>query len=141
MAMTVHCDIVSAEREIFSGLVEFVSATGSLGDLGVFPGHTPLLTELKPGPVELRKQGGEQEIIYVSGGFLEVQPTHVSVLADTVLRADELSEAEAEAAKAEAQQHMSEAKSDQFEYDRAATQLAKAVGQIRTLQEIRRKLK
>ena len=72
MAMTVHCDIVSAENEIFSGLIEFVSVTGSLGDLGVYPGHAPLLTELKPGPVELRKQGGEQDIFYISGGFFVV---------------------------------------------------------------------
>lgn len=83
MAMTVHCDIVSAEEEIFSGLIEFVSVTGSLGDLGIYPGHAPLLTELKPGPVELRKQGGEQDIFYVSGGFIEVQPSKIIVLADT----------------------------------------------------------
>jgi len=103
MATTVQCEIVSAEDEIFSGEIEFVSVTGTLGDLGVYPGHTPLLTELKPGPIELRKQNGEHEIFYVSGGFFEVQPTKVIVLADTVLRAHDLDEAEAEQAKLDAE--------------------------------------
>jgi len=101
MAMTVHCDIVSAEEEIFSGLIEFVSVRGSLGELGIYPGHTPLLSEIKPGPVELRKQGGEEDIFYVSGGFLEVQPHKITVLADTALRAGDPDEATA----VEAQKH------------------------------------
>ena len=75
MAMTVHCDIVSAEEELFSGLVEMVIAHGNLGDIGVLPGHAPLLTDLKPGPVRVIKQGGEEEIFYISGGFIEVQGT------------------------------------------------------------------
>ena len=86
MAITVHCDIVSAEAEIFSGLVEMVIAHGHLGDLGIAPGHAPLITDLKPGPIRLVKQGGEEEVYYISGGFLEVQPNMVKVLADTVLR-------------------------------------------------------
>ncbi|WP_286240629.1 F0F1 ATP synthase subunit epsilon [Neptuniibacter halophilus] len=139
MAMTVHCDIVSAEEEIFSGLIEFVSVTGSLGDLGVYPGHAPLLTELKPGPVELRKQGGEQDIFYVSGGFLEVQPHKVTVLADTALHAKDLNEAAAEEAQKHAEQAIAD-KNAEFEYSKAATQLAEAAAQLRTLQQIRKKL-
>ncbi len=139
MAMTVHCDIVSAEEEIFSGLIEFVSLRGSLGELGIYPGHTPLLTELKPGPVELRKQGGEEDIFYVSGGFLEVQPYKVTVLADTALRAHDLDEATAQEAQKQAEQAMAD-KQGEFEYSRAATQLAEAAAQLRTLDAIRRKL-
>ncbi|MBA4502885.1 F0F1 ATP synthase subunit epsilon [Marinobacterium marinum] len=139
MAMTVHCDIVSAEEELFSGLIEFVSVTGSLGDLGIYPGHAPLLTELKPGPVELRKQGGKEDVFYVSGGFIEVQPNKVTVLADTALRAGDLSEAAAIEAQKHAQHAMAD-KAGEFEYSRAAAQLAEAAAQLRTLQQIRRKL-
>ena len=96
MAMTMHCDIVSAEKSIFSGLVEMVVAAGSLGDLGIAPGHAPLLTALIPGPVKLVLQGGEEEIFYVSGGFLEVQRGVVTLLSDTALRADDLDEAAAQ---------------------------------------------
>ncbi|CAI8216751.1 MAG: ATP synthase epsilon chain [Marinobacterium sp. xm-d-530] len=139
MAMTVHCDIVSAEEEIFSGLIEFVSVRGSLGELGIYPGHTPLLSEIKPGPVELRKQGGEEDIFYVSGGFLEVQPHKIIVLADTALRAGDLDEATAVEAQKHAEQAMAD-KQGEFEYSRAATQLAEAAAQLRTLDAIRRKL-
>jgi len=138
MAMTVHCDIVSAEGEVYSGLIEFVSATGSLGDLGIYPGHAPLLTELKPGPVEVRKQGGQEDVFYVSGGYLEVQPHKVTVLADTALRAHDLNEAAALEAQKHAQQVMSD-KTAQFEYSRAAAELAEAAAQLRTLQQIRKK--
>ena len=93
MAMTVHCDIVSAEKAIFSGLVELVVAHGSLGDLGIAHGHAPLLTELKPGPVRVITQSGEEHIFYVSGGFLEVQASTVTVLADTAVRAHDIDEA------------------------------------------------
>jgi F-type H+-transporting ATPase subunit epsilon len=136
--MTVHCDIVSAEEEIYSGLIEFVSVRGSLGELGIYPGHTPLLTELKPGPVELRKQGGEEDIVYVSGGFLEVQPHKITVLADTALRGSDLDEATALEAQKQAEQAMAD-KQGEFEYGRAATQLAEAAAQLRTLEQIRRK--
>jgi F-type H+-transporting ATPase subunit epsilon len=139
MAMTVHCDIVSAEEEIFSGLIEFVSVRGSLGELGIYPGHTPLLSEIKPGPVELRKQGGEEDIFYVSGGFLEVQPHKITVLADTALRAGDLDEATAVEAQKHAEQAMAD-KQGEFDYSRAATQLAEAAAQLRTLDAIRRKL-
>jgi len=100
MAITVHCDIVSAEETIFGGLVEMVVAAGKLGDLGVTPGHTPLLTELKPGPVRVIKQNGEEEVFFVSGGFMEVQPNLVSVMADTALRGEELDAQAAQALQA-----------------------------------------
>ncbi len=139
MAMTVHCDIVSAEEEIFSGLIEFVSVTGSLGELGIYPGHAPLLSELKPGPVELKKQGGEQEIFYVSGGFIEVQPHKVAVLADMALRAADINEAAAEEAKKHAEHAMAD-QSSELDYSRATAQLAEAAAQLRTIQQIRKKM-
>lgn len=135
MAMTVHCDIVSAEEEIFSGLVEMVIATGSLGEIGINYGHAPLLTELKPGPIRVIKQGGEEEIFYLSGGFLEVQPYEVKVLADTALRAHDLDEAAAIEAKKQAE-HAAANKTGEMDYSRA---LAEAAAQLRTIEEIRRK--
>lgn len=138
MAMTIQCDIVSAEREIFSGTVEMVIATGALGDLGVAYGHAPLLTSINPGPVRVIKQGGTEEIFYVSGGFLEVQPYHVTVLADTALRATDMDEA----AALEAQQHAQQQLADQateIDFQRAAIQLAEAAAQLRTLQAIKKK--
>lgn len=137
MAMTIHCDIVSAESEIFSGLVELVVLTGSLGDLGVTYGHAPLLTGLAPGPVRLKKQGGEEEVYYVSGGFLEVQPNLVTVLADTALRATDMDEAAAENAKKEAAAKLL-SQSSEIDYSKAAIQLAEASAQLRALQAIRR---
>ena len=139
MAMTVHCDIVSAEREIYSGLVKMLVATGSLGDLGVTYGHAPLLTGLEPGPVRIVKDSGEEEIYYVSGGYLEVQPYHVTVLADTALRANDMDEAAAQEAKETAQKQLTNQSGD-IDYSKAATQLAEAAAQLRTLQSIRKKL-
>lgn len=139
MAMTVHCDIVSAEREIFSGLVKMIVATGSLGDLGVTYGHAPLLTGLEPGPVRIVKDNGEEEIYYVSGGFLEVQPYHVTVLADEALRAGDMDEAAALEAKEAAQKQLTN-QSGEIDYSRAAIELAEAAAQLRTLQSIRKRL-
>lgn len=137
--MTVHCDIVSAEEKIFSGLVEMVIAAGSLGDLGITPGHAPLLTELKPGPVRLILDNGEEEIFYASGGFLEVQPHLVTILADTALRAHDVSEAAALEAKKQAEQMMADQSSD-IDHAMAAAQLAEAAAQLRTLSRIRKKM-
>lgn len=136
-AIAVHCDIVSAEEEIYSGLVESVMATGALGELGVNYGHAPLLTSLIPGPVRVVKQGGEEEIFYVSGGFLEVQPYQIKILADTALRADDIDEAAAEEAKRKAEQDFAN-QSGELDYSRA---LAEAAAQIRTIQELRKKMK
>ena len=139
MAMTVHCDIVSAENEVFSGLIEFVSLTGSLGDVGITPGHAPLLTEIKPGPIELKKQGGAEEVFYVSGGFLEVQPHKVTIMADTAMRAHDMDEAAAEEAKHQAEQALKNQNAE-FEYSLASAQLAEASAQLRTLRAIRKKM-
>ncbi len=138
MAMTVQCNIVSAEREIFSGLVEMVIATGALGELGIAYGHAPLLTSLRPGPVRVIKQDSSEEIFYVSGGFLEVQPYSISVLADTALRAGDVDEAAAVLAQQTAQQELNN-KSTEFDFARASIQLAEASAQLRTLQAIRKK--
>ncbi len=138
MAITVHCDIVSAEAEIFSGLVEMVVAHGSLGDLGIALGHAPLITDLKPGPIRVIKQGGEVEVFYISGGFLEVQPNMVKVLADTVLRAADLDEVAAQQALKAAEKALHERGAD-FDYTAASARLAEAAAQLRTLQQIRKK--
>ena len=138
MAMSVHCDIVSAEEELFSGLVEMVIAHGHLGDLGILPGHTPLLTDLKPGPVRVIKQGGTEEVFYISGGFLEVQPSMVKVLADTAVRAGDLDEAAAIEARKAAEKALSE-KGTEFDYGSASARLAEAAAQLRTIEEMRKK--
>ena len=138
MAMTFHCDIVSAETEIFSGLVEMLVATGADGDLGICYGHAPLLTSLRPGPIRVKKQNGSEEIYYISGGFLEVQPSTTTVLADTALRAGDMDEAAALEAKKVAEQALSNQSGD-IDYSRAAAQLAEAAAQLRTLQAIRKK--
>lgn len=139
MTMTVHCDIVSAEAEIFSGLVEMVIAAGTEGDVGIAYGHAPLMTGLQPGPVRIVRQGGEEEVYYVSGGYLEVQPYHVTILADTALRADDMDEAAALEAKKHAEQELTN-QSGEIDYSRAAVQLAEASAQLRTLQAIRKNL-
>ena len=138
MAMTIHCDIASAEEMIFTGRVESLVAAGSLGDLGIYPGHAPLLTALIPGPVRIVKQNGEEEIYYVSGGFLEVQPGTVNILADTAIRAHDVDEANALQAKKEAEEAIQN-QSAEMEYAEAASQLAQAAAQIRVLQQIRKK--
>jgi len=139
MAMTIHCDIVSAEQAIFSGLAEMVVAHGTLGDLGIEYGHAPLLTSLEPGPVRVKVQGGEEQVYYVSGGFLEVQPGTVSILADTALRAQDLDEASAQEAQRAAEQALSD-QSSGIDYGKATAQLAAAVAQLRTIQQIRKKM-
>lgn len=140
MAITTHLDIVSAEQEIFSGVVEMVVATGELGEVGVTPGHAPLLTVLKPGEVRVTLPGGEQVIYYISGGMLEVQPFYVTVLADAVERADDLDEAAALAAKARAEEAIAN-KDAELDYSVAAVELARAMAQIRAIQKARKMLK
>ncbi|HEX8542320.1 MAG TPA: F0F1 ATP synthase subunit epsilon [Pseudomonas sp.] len=123
---------------MFSGLVEMVIAHGNLGDIGIAPGHAPLITDLKPGPIRLIKQGGAAEVYYISGGFLEVQPNMVKVLADTVQRADDLDEASAQAAVKAAEKALHEKGAD-FDYGSATARLAEAAAQLRTVQQIRKK--
>jgi F-type H+-transporting ATPase subunit epsilon len=140
MGISVHCDIVSAEEEIFSGRVEMVIAAGQEGDLGVAPGHAPLLSALKPGPVRVIKQGGEEEVFYVSGGYLEVQPNVVTILSDSAQRAADMDEAAALEAKQAAEKELANQSGD-FDYSRAASQLAEAAARLRTIQSLRNKLR
>lgn len=140
MAITTHLNIVSAEHEIFSGVVEKVVATGELGEIGIIPGHAPLLTILKPGEIRVTLPGGKQEIYYVSGGMLEVQPYYVTVLADLVERADSLDEAKSLAAKERAQQVLAGKASD-LDYSTAAAELARAVAQLRAIHKVRKDFK
>ncbi len=136
MAMTIHCDIVSAEEQIFSGVVEMLVATGDLGELGVTYGHAPLLTSLKPGPIRVVGPNGDEQIYYVSGGFLEVQPGVISVLADTAIRATDVDEAAAEEARKHAEHALANQSGD-FDYGRASAQLAEAAAQLATLRKMR----
>lgn len=140
MAITTHLDIVSAEHEIFSGVVEMVVATGELGEVGITPGHAPLLTLLKPGEIRVTLPGGDLEVYYVQGGVLEVQPHCVTILADVVERADHLDEAAALAAKAQAEAAMAN-KGGDIDYSVAAVELARAVAQIRAIQKTRKSIK
>ncbi len=138
MAMTVHCDIVSGEKEIFSGRVTMVSVTGSLGELGIMPGHAPLLTGIRPGPVRLKLDSGEEEIFFASGGFLEVQPGVVTVLADTAVRAEDLDQAAAAEAQ-EAAEHALAERTAGVEFSLAAAQLAEAMARQRTVDELKKR--
>ncbi|MDA0977072.1 MAG: F0F1 ATP synthase subunit epsilon [Proteobacteria bacterium] len=138
MASTVLCSIVSAEEEIFSGQVEMVIASGTQGELGIMPGHTPLLTGVKSGPVRLILEGGAEEIYFASGGYLEVQPTSITILADTALRADDLDEAAAVQAKQKAEKELQDAKAD-IDFARVAADLQEQAALLRTIQKIRNK--
>ena len=138
MAMTIHVDIVSAEGEIFSGSAEMVYAPAAMGEVGIAPRHTPMVSRLKPGEVRVDTGAGkEMQHFYVSGGILEVQPHIVTVLADTALRAADLDEAAAQKAKRRAEEAISN-KSAEFEYARAQSELAEAVAQLRAIQNVRR---
>ena len=138
MAMTMHCNIVSAEEEIFSGRVTMLVATGTLGELGIMPGHAPLLTGLRPGPVRLLMDNGEEEVFFASGGFLEVQPGITTILADTALRADDVDEAAAIEAKEAAEKAVAD-QGAEFEFSVATAQLAEATARLRTLDELRKR--
>jgi len=140
MAITTQLDIVSAERQIFSGIAEMVIAPGELGEIGIVHGHAPLLSLLKAGEVRVILPGGEEELYYISGGMLEVQPFHITVLADAVERADNLDEAAALAAKARAEETLAN-KNAGIDYSVATIELARAVAQIRAIQKIRKKMK
>ena len=136
MASTVFCSIVSAEEEIFSGQVEMVVATGTIGELGIMPGHTPLLTGVRPGPVRLILEGGEEEIFFASGGFMEVQPTSITILADTALRADDMDEAAALEAQKKAETELADQRAD-IDFARVAADLQEQAALLRTIQKIR----
>ena len=133
-----HCDIVSAEKEIFSGRVTMLVATGTLGELGILPGHAPLLTGIRPGPVRLTLDDGEEEVFFASGGYLEVQPAVVTVLADTALRADDIDEAATVAAREQAERALSDQAAD-FNFSLATAQLADATARQRTVEELKKR--
>jgi F-type H+-transporting ATPase subunit epsilon len=137
MAMTIHVDIVSAESAIHSGLASMVYAPGEMGELGIAPRHTALITRLKPGDVRVQKEDGEIEHFYVSGGMLEVQPHVVTVLADTAIRAHDLDEAAAVEAKRRAEDALA-GKAADFEYAKAQAELAEAVAQLRAIEKLRK---
>ena len=139
MNSTVQCNIVSADESLFSGSVSMVIATGSLGEMGITPGHAPLLSDLNPGPVRLLIDGGEEEIYYLSGGYIEVQPTSVSILADKAVRAGDIDEAAASEALKLAEQTISN-HSGEIDYSKAAAQLAEATAQLRTVEKLRKKI-
>ena len=137
MAMTVHVDIVSAEESIFSGLAEFVVLPGEAGELGIMPGHTPLLTRIKPGVVRVKTQDGNEELVFVAGGMLEVQPNLVTVLADTAIRGKDLDEAKALDAKKKAEDALAN-KTSQMEFAKAQAELAEAIAQLAAIQKLRK---
>jgi len=136
MAMTTHVDIVSAEKAIWSGQATMVFAPGEMGELGIAPRHTALLTRLKAGEVRVQDEQGNEESFFISGGILEIQPNVVTVLSDTAVRADDLDEAEAIAAKERAEAHMSDQKSD-MDFALAKAELAEAVAMMETIKKVR----
>lgn len=138
MAMTVHVDVVSAEEQIFSGLAEFIAVPGEMGELGIYPRHTALLTRIKPGAVRIKRPDQEQEeLVYVSGGMLEVQPSVVTILADTAIRGADLDEARALEAKQAAEEALKNRTSD-IDYAQAQAELAEAIAQLRAIQQLRK---
>ncbi len=140
MAATFHVDIVSAEQEIWSGTAGALFAIGEMGELGIYPRHTPLLTKLKPGEVRVQLEDGSEEDFYISGGLLEVQPHIVTVLSDTAIRAEDLDEAAALEAQKQAEQAMKDQKSE-MDYAKAKAELVEAVAQLQTIQKLRKRQK
>lgn len=140
MAITTYLDIVSAEKKIFSGIVEQVVASGEMGEIGIVPGHAPLFTILKPGEVRITLPEGKEEYYYVSGGMLEVQPYKVTVLADTVERADNIDEATAIAAMERAEEAIAN-KSADIDYSVATAELAMAMAKVRLLRKLKKNIK
>jgi F-type H+-transporting ATPase subunit epsilon len=133
----INCSIVSPEGELFSGEIEQLIADGGAGEVSITPRHAPLLATLKPGPLRLTLEGGEEQVFYASGGFLEVQPGSITVLTDLVERASDLDEAEAERAKELAEKELEGQKSD-LDYSLAAAQLAEAAARLKSIQKLRK---
>ena len=135
-AKTFRLEIVSAERSLFSGEANFVVVPGVDGELGIFPNHTPLLTKIKPGTLKFHaKDESEETLFFVAGGFLEVQPTVVTVLADTVIRGEEIDQARAEESKKKAEEAISKAPEDKIALATAQAELSYAMAELRTLQK------
>jgi F-type H+-transporting ATPase subunit epsilon len=134
---TLHVDVVSAEEEIFSGEAEFVALPGESGELGIYPLHTPLITRIRPGSVRIRMPGGEEELVFVAGGILDVQPDMVTVLAETAIRGRDLDEAKASEARRQAQEALSNTTS-RIDYAKAQAELAAAIAQLQAITRLRR---
>ncbi|MBT9460441.1 MAG: F0F1 ATP synthase subunit epsilon [Rugosibacter sp.] len=137
MAMTVHVDVVSAEGSIFSGLAEFVALPGESGELGILPGHVPLITRIKPGTVRIKLPHDKEELIFVAGGLLEVQPGLVTVLADTAIRGADLDQAKAQEAKRRAEEALVN-RSAALDYARAQAELSEAIAQLSAIERLRK---
>jgi F-type H+-transporting ATPase subunit epsilon len=138
MANTIHVDVVSAEESIYSGEAEFVVLPGVMGELGVYPKHTPLITQIKPGEVRIKVPGqAEEQVVFVQGGYLEIQPDVVTVLSDTAIRAKDLDEAKALQAKQAAEQAMQN-KASKEDVARAEGELAGALAQLAAIRKLRR---
>ncbi|MDP1649766.1 MAG: F0F1 ATP synthase subunit epsilon [Rubrivivax sp.] len=136
---TIHVDVVSAEESIFSGEAKFVALPGESGELGILPRHTPLITRIRPGAVRIqRADNGEEELVFVAGGILEVQPGVVTVLADTAIRGHDLDEAKAAEAKKAAEEAMRNAKSD-IDLAAAQSEFATMAAQLAAIQKLRKK--
>ena len=135
--MTIHVDVVSAEELIFSGLAEFVVLPGEAGELGILPGHMPLMTRIKPGAVRIKTPGDKEELIFVAGGLLEVQPGLVTVLADTAIRGADLDQAKAMEAKKMAEEAMVN-RGSEMDYARAQVELAEAIAQLSAIDRLRK---
>ncbi|MDE1891888.1 MAG: F0F1 ATP synthase subunit epsilon [Betaproteobacteria bacterium] len=141
MTQLIHVDVVSAEELIFSGEAEFIVLPGEMGELGIYPRHTPLITRIRPGSVRIRVAGwDDEELVFVSGGILEVQPDVVTVLADTAIRGHDLDEAKALEAKRLAEESLVE-KSASLDYAKASAELATAVAQLAAIQKLRKTLR
>jgi F-type H+-transporting ATPase subunit epsilon len=138
MAMTLHVDIVSAEAEIYSGTATMVFAPAEMGEVGIAPRHTQLLTRLRPGEVRVQSPDGDELSFFVSGGMLEVQPHMVTVLADTAIRADDLDEAQALEAKERAERLLADKAAD-IDYARAQAELAESMAQLAAIRKLRKK--
>lgn len=135
--MTVHVDVVSAEKSIFSGLAEFVALPGESGELGILPGHVPLITRIKPGTVRIKLPHDKEELIFVAGGLLEVQPGLVTVLADTAIRGADLDQAKAQEAKRRAEEALVN-RSAAMDYARAQAELSEAIAQLSAIERLRK---
>lgn len=137
---TIQCDIVSAQDAIWSGQAAQVFATGVSGELGIYPRHTPLITQLKPGPVRVVDENGEEQFFFVGGGIIEVQPHMVTVLADTAARGEDLDAAAAQKAKEEAERALAD-RTEAMEVAEAQAKLAEAIAQLQALEQLRKKVK
>tara|TARA_R110002073_G_scaffold157958_8_gene313338 strand:+ start:3168 stop:3590 length:423 start_codon:yes stop_codon:yes gene_type:complete len=138
MSITLHLDIVSAEESIYSGPVEFIVAPAQMGEVGIYPRHTPMLTRIKSGMVRIKAQLKDEELVYVSGGMLEVQPDVVTILADTAVRSQDLDEAKAIEAKRAAEEEIKN-RTSEIDYARAQAELIEATAQLAAIDRLRKR--